>query len=88
MPLKTFDASIDFLRVALDAAKTGDKEKLEGFHRLERFARGVEARLQPEADFDAVVAHENAISSALDGRSVFDDERTGRSGKNPQRPLF
>src|SRR5690349_11543502 len=84
VPLKTFDASIDFLRVALDAAKTGDKEKLEGFHRLERFARGVEARLQPEADFDAVVAHENAISSALDGRSVFDDERTGRSGKNPQ----
>jgi len=88
VPLKTFDASIDFLRIALDSAKTGGKEKLEGFRRLERFARGVEARLQPEADFDAVVAHENTISSALDGRSVLDDSRSRRSAKSPQRSLF
>jgi hypothetical protein len=29
--------------------------------------------MQPEADFDAVVAHEFRISKSLDGRSVFKD---------------
>ena len=74
VPLKTYDESLNFLRTSLDAAKVGDKEKLDGFRRLERFARAVETRLQAEANFDAVVAHENAISASLDGRSVFDDK--------------
>ena len=32
------------------------------------------------ADFEAIVAHEHAISPALDGRSVF-DKRKKRSGQ-------
>jgi hypothetical protein len=80
VPLKTYDESLNFLRTALDRAKLGSdrangKEKLDGFRRLERFVRNVEDRLKPEADFDAIIAHENAISSSLDGRSVFDDKR-------------
>ena len=55
-------------------AKVGDKEKLEGFRRLNRFVQTVEKKLEPEADFDAIIAHEEAISPSLDGRSVFDDE--------------
>jgi hypothetical protein len=87
VPLKTYDESLNFLRSALDRAKLGSdrangKEKLDGFRRLERFVRNVEHRLKPEADFDAIIAHENAISSSLDGRSVFDDKRT-RSQKQP-----
>ena len=39
-----------------------------------RFVHAVENELQPQADFEAVVAHEKAISAALDGRSVFDDK--------------
>jgi hypothetical protein len=74
VPLKTYDASLDVLRTALDAAKVGDKEKLEGFRRLNRFVQTVEKRFDPEADFAAVIAHEEAISPSLDGRSVFDDE--------------
>src|SRR5262249_15751503 len=74
VPLKTYDESINFLRTALDAAKIGDKDKLDGFRRLERFARAIETRLEPEARFDAVIAHEKKISASLDGRSVFDDE--------------
>ena len=58
----------------LDSAKVGDKEKLEGFRRLNRFVQKVEKNLEPHADFDAVIAHEEAISSSLDGRSVFDDK--------------
>jgi len=78
VPLKTYDESLDFLRTSLDSAKLGDRDKLDGFRRLERFVRGVETELEPEADLDAVIAHENAISISLDGRSVFDDKSKQR----------
>jgi hypothetical protein len=80
VPLKTYDESIAVLRGALDAAKLGDGEKLESFARLDRFVRTIESRYRPEADFDAIVAHEHAISRSLNGRSVFDDR------KAPKRP--
>ncbi len=79
VPLKTYDESISVLRTSLDAAKIGDKEKLEGFRRLERFARTIEERCQPQADFNAAIAHEKAISRGLGGRSVFDDIKDSRS---------
>lgn len=90
VPLKTYDESLDFLRRSLDASKVGNGEKVEGFRRLERFVRAVETRLTPVANFDAVIAHEEAISPSLDGRSVFDDQPEGRFfvGKNRQRSLF
>jgi len=111
VPLKTYDESLNFLRTALDRAKVGirtgkgndrvsDREKLDGFRRLERFARAVEARAQPEANFSAVIAHEKRISSSLEGRSVFDDrnerasdrkvDKRGRPFKDSarQRSLF
>ena len=100
VPLKTYDESLNFLRSALDRAKIGirngsgnervsDREKLDGFRRLEAFARGVERQMQPESDFAAVIAHENAISRSVGGRSVFDDEPPRRQEGNPkQRTLF
>jgi hypothetical protein len=101
VPLKTFDESIDFLRNALDRTSIGvrsgkshsrvsDDEKLEGFRRLERFVCAVETRARPVADFAAVVAHEKAISRALDGRSVLaprsprkQGTRTNQRAKQP-----
>ena len=74
VPLKTYDQSLNCLRTSLELAKLGDKDRLEGFRRLEGFVRTIETRLKPEADFDAVIAHEKAISRSLDGRSVFDDK--------------
>jgi hypothetical protein len=74
VPLKTYDESLNFLRGSLDAARLGDKDKLDGFRRLDRFVRAVETRFDPEADFKAVIAQEEAISPSLDGRSVFDDK--------------
>ncbi|MGA3076243.1 MAG: hypothetical protein ABSG56_21440 [Bryobacteraceae bacterium] len=62
MPLKTYDESTAVLRRPLDAAKLGGSEKLESFARLDRFVRAVERRYSPEADFEAIVAHEHAIS--------------------------
>jgi hypothetical protein len=79
VPLKTYDESINFLRTLLDTAKVGDRDKVDGFRRLERFVRSVETELAPEADFDACLDHENAISPSLDGRSVFDDKPGQRS---------
>jgi uncharacterized protein len=79
VPLKTYDESLNFLRTSLEAAKVGDKDKLDGFRRLEGFARTVETQLDTAADFDAVIAHEEAISPLLGGRSVFDDKPRQRS---------
>jgi hypothetical protein len=75
VPLKTYDESIAVLRRALDSAKVGHTEKVEGFRRLEKFVRNVEETNQPVAQFKEVVAHEHAISASLDGRSVFDDRK-------------
>ena len=75
VPLKTYDEALNFLRTSLDAAKVGDKEKLDGFRRLERFVRTVETRLEPQADFKALVDHETAISPSLNGRTVMGSKR-------------
>ncbi|MGZ9125491.1 MAG: DUF763 domain-containing protein [Candidatus Binatia bacterium] len=78
VPLKTYDESVNFLRTSLDRAKLGGGDKLNGLRRLDTFVRAVESELEPHADFDAVVAHEKAISPALDGRSVFHDKAKPR----------
>jgi hypothetical protein len=79
VPLKTYDESLAILRNALDSARAGDREKLDGMRRLDQFVRAVEARREPEADFDAVVQHERAISRQFGGRTVMDDRRRGRA---------
>jgi hypothetical protein len=50
----------------------------------------VEERHQPEADFNAVVRHENSISRELGGRTVFDDVRRPRpvAPRSKQLDLF
>jgi len=87
VPLKTYDESLTFLRTSLDAAKVGDKEKIEGFRRLEKFARNVEKRMSPMANFDQLISHENKISKSLGGRSVFDDKPVRVRGRR-QLTLF
>ena len=87
VPLKTYDESISVLHRSLDAAKVGDTEKLGGFARLDRFVRAVEQNCATEVDFTGAIAHENAISRELGGRSVFDDRKPGRSGKREPRQM-
>jgi hypothetical protein len=87
VPLKTYDESISVLRRSLDAAKVGDSEKLQGFARLDRFVRAVEQNCETEVDFAGVIAHENAISRELGGRSVFDDRKARRSGTREPRQM-
>ena len=88
VPLKTYDESVSMLRRAIDSARMGDGEKIDGMRRLNRFVGLVEERYQPEADFDAVVAHENSISAVLGGRSVFDKPRSKGIAASRQLTLF
>jgi hypothetical protein len=85
VPLKTYDESIGVLRHALDRAKAGDTEKLDGMKRLDRMVRAVQTQCGPTVDFDRVLAHERAISPALGGRTATDD-RLPKPGAR-KRPL-
>jgi uncharacterized protein len=81
VPLKTYDDSIAVLRRALDAAKVGHADKLQGFSRLDKFTRTIERTASPEANVNAAIQHERAISPSLGGRTVFDDRRERRATK-------
>ena len=81
VPLTIYDESIGVLRRALDAARLGHSDRLDGFRRLDAFTRAIEDRARPSADVDAVIAHERTISRSIGGRTVLDDGR-----KPPPRP--
>jgi uncharacterized protein len=86
VPQKTYDESLGVLRRALDSAKLGRTEKIDGFKRLDGLVRRVEQEREPIADFERVLEHEHAISRSLGGRSVFDDKKTRR--RSEQLSLF
>jgi hypothetical protein len=87
VPLKTYDASLSVLRSALDSARAGDVDKLDGMRRLDQFVRAVEQRRQPKANFDASIRHERAISREMGGRTVFDDRRRASLAQKEARQL-
>jgi hypothetical protein len=89
VPLKTYDESLAVLRRSLDAARLGHTEKLEGFRRLDRLIRSVEAEREPLVDFDAAIKHERAVSSSIGGRTVFDDKAPHKAAaRTSQLSLF
>jgi hypothetical protein len=83
--LKTYDESLSVLRRALQQAKLGHTEKVDGFGRLDRFTRSVEKNVATEANFDAVMAHERKISSSLGGRTVMDDRKRSPKKNSDQK---
>ena len=91
VPLHVYDESIAVLRRALDAAKVGHTDKLDGLRRLDTFTRAIERRRQPEVDVPAAIAHERALAPSVGGRTVFDDRHPGRrrsAARGGQLPLF
>jgi hypothetical protein len=87
VPLKTYDESLAALRCALQQAKLGHSEKLDGFGRLDRFTRMVEEQGRPKARFEAALAHEREISPSLNGRTVFDDRKPPKARKENEQQL-
>ena len=73
------------LRRSLDQAKLGHTDKLDGFRQLDGFVRMPEKQHGPAAEFEKVMAHEQAIPASLEGRTVFDERRRRKRG---QRELF
>jgi hypothetical protein len=71
VPTKIYDRTVEVLQTSLEKAKLGDQDRTEGLRRLHRFVTNIEHTLQPEADFDQLIAHEHRISPSLGGRSVF-----------------
>jgi len=90
VPLTTYDESLRVLRSALDSAKLGNADKIDGFRRLDGFVRNIENACEPKAHFDQAVAHERVMSASLRGRTVFDTARHPPSdpASNPQLLLF
>ena len=91
VPLHVYDESIGVLRRALDAARIGRTDKLDGLRRLDAFTRGIEQAADPRADIAATIARERALAPAFGGRTVFDDRRRPpRRATAPrgQLPLF
>lgn len=69
---KIYDETIRVLGESIEESKMNYSEKSQCLERLERTARYVEANCQPEADFDALIAHERAHSKEWGGRTCRD----------------
>jgi hypothetical protein len=91
VPLRIYDQTLDVLRRAVDAAKLGRTEKLDGLRRLDAFTRAIEQGGEPHADVAATIARERRLAPAHGGRTVLDDRRprAPRAGRHGgQLPLF
>lgn len=66
---KIYDESIRILGESIEESKMGYSEKSECLARLEKTARYVEENCEPEADFDALIAHEREHSKEWGGRT-------------------
>jgi hypothetical protein len=82
VPLAVYDDTIRVLKVALEAAKLGNQERIGAVRRLDEQARRLE-RVAREPGFEAHLARERQRSPELRGRSVAG--RAGRPGRRPPR---
>lgn len=87
VPLKTYDESLSVLRQALDAAKIGDPDKIDGFKRLNQFTHTIESRSRVQANFQRALTHEHSISQTFGGRTVFRSRKATSMG-GTQLSLF
>ena len=81
VPLAVYDESLSVLRRALHEARVGRTDRLHGLQRLDAFTRLIESGRTPDADVEAVIAHERAVSRSLGGRTVFDDPRPAAAAR-------
>ena len=69
---KIYDESIRILGESIESSRMGYSDKSECLLRLEKTARYVEENCSPQADFDAVIAHEREHSKEWGGRTCMD----------------
>jgi hypothetical protein len=88
VPTVVYDDSIGVLRRAVERARLGRSERLEGLCRLAELARLVERLAAPEADVEALIRREWRDSSRHLGRMVGRAEARQPSAAWVQRDLF
>ncbi len=90
VPLQVYDESIAVLRRALDAAKLGHSDKLDGFARLDAFTRAIEHAARPRPTSTAAIAHERAISPPRRTHRLRRPPRPASATRpaNPGSPVF
>lgn len=69
---KIYDESIRILGESIESSRMGYSDKSECLLRLEKTAHYVEENCSPQADFDAVIAHEREHSKEWGGRTCMD----------------
>jgi len=87
VPTKIYDRTIDVLGSAIEKAKLGETDRLDGLKRLHEFTCVVEREFNPRADLEQIIEMEFADSPTHGGRSVFGWEKTP-STKYSQLTLF
>jgi hypothetical protein len=85
VPTKVYDRTVEVLHTSLKKAKLAEKDRSEGLSRLHQFVMKIEHALEPEADFEGLIAHEQRISPALGGRSVFGPALSTKRGSQQMR---
>ncbi|MCP4717291.1 MAG: DUF763 domain-containing protein [Deltaproteobacteria bacterium] len=70
VPLDIYDTSIKTLKTAVEKAKIGQSEKLQGLKTLSRFSRYIEQHHSPDSDVEAVIRKERRESHLYGGRTI------------------
>jgi uncharacterized protein len=71
VPTKTYDQTIDILRVALDKAKLGNEDKRDAIKNLTLAAQAMEKNFIPNANFYKVIEKERKESYKYGGRTIY-----------------
>ena len=89
VPLTIYDESIRVLRRAVEKARLGRTEQLDGLKKLSALARRIEHVHDPRADIEAVIRRERRQAHRYGGRTVFrKDARTSGVAAPEQVELF
>jgi hypothetical protein len=88
VPTAVYDRTISFLRRALETARLGHAERVDGLRRLGELERLVERLAAPEADIEAVIRKEWRESPRNGGRMVGRPVSGSTHGEWTQPDLF
>ena len=89
VPVTVYDQSIRVLQRAVEKARLGRNERLDGLRKLSALSRRIEDVCDPHADIGAVIRRERDQSRSYGGRTVFRKApRTSKVSTSEQLELF
>lgn len=88
VPLKIYDETINTLKSAVEKARIGNADKSRAIEQLSKLSSTVEKSFIPDYSLDDIIEKERKASTALGGRTVFDDRGKRLPKKDSQLKLF